>query len=305
MDIQEISVQLQKFADANGINIDAESALENMDAGDFVALNGAIDNSDNRSIMQILQKYSARTNENYNFFSGKIISESEDINHIMSMGVNELVEHYRSIKGSYHDVSHLSLQEMRTLVYEDLASQLTANQISSANNSQQQQQINPQTQAKMKQAELQKNTGNMNVTVPGDQSGTNQVAPVVGIDVGPTPEQTLVVTKNTTQPNQVNVFGLDDVSPIDQNNQNVTEDLDPQEINNQLMAPPAEDRLPSNDSPLTHTEPGIGELIKSISSVESEDNVFGDESPLGNSSQDAENEIIDQILDFCSRMRGR
>lgn len=305
MDIQDIAVQLQKFADSNGIAIDANSALENMDAGDFVALNQAIDNSDNRSIIEILQKYKARTNENYALFGLNMLTESEEFNSVLSMGVNELVEHYRKIPGSYYDVSNLTIQEMRTLVYEDLTTQLQANQIATANTNQQQQQVNPQTQAKLKQAQLQKNTGNMNVTVPGSTTGTDTVAQVVGLDVGPTPDKSLVVTKDASHPNQVQVFGLNDVSPVDSTNQNVTEDLDPQEINNELMAPPSDDRLSSNASPLTHTEPGIGEIIQSISNIEAEDDVFGDQSPLGNSSMDAENEIIAQIIDFCSRMKGR
>lgn len=302
MDIQQTAQELQKFADANGLNMDVNQALNDMDAGDFVEINQAMDNSDNRTIMQVLQKYRARTNENYQYFDGTTLSESEIINMINNMGVDELVENYRSgVMGALHDCSHLTLSEMRTLVYEDLATTLSANQINQRNSTTQQQQMNPQTQAKLKQAELQRNTGNQSfkVSVPGDSSGTSELAPVVGVDVGPTTQQTLVVTKDPQKANQVNVFGLDDVQPVQEAEyeENDSEDV---------MAPPDVVHTGDPSSPFTHENPGMGELYREIGKIEGDDyNTTGEESPEGNEGMDNADEMISQIIDFCSRMRGR
>jgi hypothetical protein len=56
MDIQQAATELQKFADANGLQMDVSSVLETMDAGDYVSLNQAMDNSDNRSILKNFTK---------------------------------------------------------------------------------------------------------------------------------------------------------------------------------------------------------------------------------------------------------
>ncbi|SOK58565.1 hypothetical protein [Yersinia phage fHe-Yen9-04] len=304
MDIQQTAQELQKFADANGLQMDVNQALSSMDAGDFVEINQAMDNSDNRTIMQVLQKYRARTNENYQYFDGTTLSESEEINTINAMGVDALIEAYRdNVHGAFYDCSHLTLSEMRTLVYEDLASTLNSNQISNRNTSTQQTQINPQTQAKLKQAELQQNANNSSfkVTVPGDSTGTSQVAPIVGVDVGQTPQQTLVVTKSNEKPNQVNVFGLDDVQPVQ-------EDDEHDEVESQsVMAPPAKsNNIEQVGSPFTHENPGLGELSREIGRIEGDQyDTSGEESPEGNEAMNNADEMISQILDFCSRMRGR
>ena len=222
MDIQETAQQLQVFADANGLDMDCSVAVNEMDSGDFIEINQAMDNSDNRTIMQILQKYKARLSESYKYFYGDILVESYGLNFINSLAFTDLETFYKMHEPSAFSTNeHLSLAEMKTLAYdvaneenvkmfleskikEDVKSQLTANTIANANNQEQQQQVNPQTQAKMKQAELQRNSGNnaMQVTVPGSQQGTNDVAPVVGVDPGPTPQQTLVVTKDPQKQNR-------------------------------------------------------------------------------------------------------
>ena len=321
MDIQQTVEQLQKFADANGLQVDCSTVVNEMDSGDFIELNQAIDNSDNRTILKILQKYKARVSESYSFFTSNIITESFGLNFINSLNVKQLESFYRKHEpSSLSNNEHLTLAEMKTLAYdvadadkvqafmEDVQSQLTANSITNSNNKQQQTQVNPQTQAKMKQAELQRNSNNnsMKVTVPGNQSGTNTIAPVVGVDPGPTPEQTLVVTKNPQQQNQVEVFGLNDVEPVQQNGQiSMTEELNPMQVNNELMAPNGGHPESGGPSPLTHTQDGIGGIIQAIADIESDNNIHGDESPLGNSSMDAENDIIAQIIDNCSKIRGR
>lgn len=327
MDIQETAQQLQTFADANGLDIDCTVAVNEMDSGDFIEINQAMDNSDNRTILQILQKYKARLSESYGYFYGTVLVESYGLNFINSLGFSDLEMFYKTYEPSAFTTNeHLTLAEMKTLAYdvansenvkafmeskkmkEDVQSQLSANVIANANNKEQQQQVNPQTQAKMKQAELQRNAGNnaMQVTVPGNQQGTDNVAPVVGVDPGPTPQQTLVVTKDPQKQNQLSVFGLDDVNPINQQGQvNMSEDYDPAHINQELMGPGQEQPVSGGPSPLTLTEPGIGEIIHAIANIEADDNVHGDESPLGNTSMDAENDIIAQIIDNCSKIRGR
>lgn len=313
MDIQQTAEQIQKFADANGLQIDASVIVNNMDSGDFIELNQAMDNSDNRQLLQILQKYKARFSESYKYFSGKKLSTNAEVQRINSLSFKKLQECYKkSTDNSFSDNSHLTIAEMKALVFEGLngnpQAQLTANVIANANNKEQQTQINPQTQAKMKQAELQRNSNNnaMQVSVPGNQSGIDQVEPVVGVDVGATPQQTLVVTKNNQKPNEVNVFGLDDVNPIEQNGQvQMSEEFSPQEVNQDVMAPGGGFPESGGPSPLTHTEPGIGGIIQAISDIESEDNVHGDESPMGNDSMNAENDIIAQIIDNCMKIRSR
>lgn len=308
MDIQQTSQELQKFAQAQGIDVDVSSILDTMDAGDFVALNQAMDNSDNRTIIQLLQKYRARVSESYKHFKSTTVMESRNelINKIHNASMAVLENTFKGLGGQ--DADKFSIQELKALIYEDITSNLRANQIVGRNTTTQQQQVNPQTQSKLKQAELQRNSNNnaMQVTVPGNQEGTDAVEPVVGVDIGPTPQQTLVVTKNTQKPNELNVFGLDDVNPVQQNGQvNMSEEYSPQEINQSVMSPP-EDGTPSGGpSPLTHTADGMGEVIQAIAHVEDEDDVYGDGSPLGNESMHKESDIIDQIIDMCQRMRGR
>lgn len=298
MDIQQTAQELQKFADANGLQIDANEALSAMDAGDFIEINQAMDNSDNRTIMQVLQKYKARTNENFQLFNGTVISESPIVIELNSMGINALIDMYREkVPGALYDCSHLTLSEMKTLVYEDLASSLSASQINKTNTATQQTQMNPQTQAKLKQAELQQNSNNsaFKVSVPGDSTGSTQLAPIVGVDVGPTPDQTLVVTKNTEKPNQVDVFGLNDVQPVQED-----------ESSEDVMAPPEQPFRQETGSPFTHENPGLGKLSREIGRIESDEfNTTGDESVEGNEAMNNSDEMISQIIDFCSRMRGR
>ncbi len=318
MDIQQTAVELQKFADAHGLNVDTATIIDNMEAGDFVALNNAMDESDNRTILQLLQKYKARMSESYKYFSSTnskkhIMESSEIISLIDNMSVSELSEAFKK-SNTYGDSSMFSTQELKALCYEDITASIKANQIAKSNNTASQQQINPQTQAKMKQAQLQKGTGNMQVTVPGDQTGTNTIEPVVGVDVGATPQQTLVVTKSGNKPNQVSIFGLDDVSPVDQKNtqgqvaetKELDEEKSPGEINSELQAPKADQDVNlGGPSPLSNTEPGMGEMIHAIANIEKDEDLSGQESPMANSALNQNNDIIDQIIDFCSRMRGR
>jgi len=285
MDIQELSTQLQKFADAQGLNVDVDAILQTMDAGDFVEINQAIDNSDNRSILKILQKYRARAMESYQYFSGSRLIESDELRVIDEMGFNELVENYHSfVQGALHDHSHLSLSEMKALVKEDLTSTL-GNAITNSDN-QNQSTVNPEVQAKMKQAELQKNTGNpnFNVTVP---NGTgSSVEQVLGIDVGSNPNQSLVVTKDPNQANQVQVFGLNDVEPVQEDAMDVLN----------MAVQGADDELKDNvdencEDPALQAEPEMQ------MNPEAEIIVVQDEAPQ-------EDDILSQIKAFCSRLNG-
>lgn len=305
MDIQQTAQELQKFSDANGLNIDINEVLNSMDAGDFIEINTAMDQSDNRSIMKILQKYKARVSETYKYFSGKVLTESKSLNHFMNMGIDELVEHYHQyVTGALSDASHLTLAEMQSLVYEDLTTSLNANQIAARNNSVKQGQVNPQTQQKMKQAQIQQNSNNANfkVSVPGNQNGTTDVENVVGIDAGTSPQTTLVVTKDPNNANEVNVFGLDDIDPVNNGSQvNVQEATDDPDY---VMGPADSDHVEQSSSPLTHTAPSMGELMQAIGNIEDE-NLSGEESVEGNEAMNNQDEVINQIIDFCSRLQGR
>lgn len=311
MDIQQTATELQKFADANGLQMDVAPVLDSMDAGDYVSLNQAMDNSDNRSILTILQKYKSRTQESYGHFGTNLITEDESINIVNDMGTYELIEHYNTIEGMMHGTEHLTLQELKTIVYEDLMSNLRANQVVSRNTTTQQQQVNPQTQAKVKQDDIQRNANNsaFKVSVPGNQQGTQQVEPVVGIDPGPTSQQTLVVTKDQQKPNQLGVYSLDDVETVQQQGQvNVSEEFSPQEINDQVMGQPeGHDNIGGGPTTFTNTAAGMGEIRQAIDDAISAnvEDVSGEQSPLGNDATKAGDDMIDQIIDFCSRIRGR
>lgn len=311
MDIQQTATELQKFADANGLQMDVTPVLDSMDAGDYVSLNQAMDNSDNRSILSILQKYKSRTHESYGHFGANLITEDESINIVNDMGTDELIEHYNTIEGMIHGTEHLTLQELKTIVYEDLMSNLRANQIVGRNTTTQQQQVNPQTQAKVKQADIQRNANNaaFKVSVPGNQQGTQQIEPVVGIDPGPTSQQTLVVTKDQDQPNQLGVYSLDDVETVQQQGQtNIKEELSPQEANDEVMGPPSgHDNIGGGPSTFSNTAAGMGEIRQAIDNAVSSnvEDVSGEQSPLGNDATQAGDDMIDQIIDFCTRMRGR
>ena len=316
MNLQQTTVELQKFADAHNLNIDVSVVLDNMDAGDFITLNSAIDNSDNREIFQILQKYKAQMSESYSYFSTnnvfKHINESSDLrDYVDNMNINQLVEMYKQAF-TYSDVSKLTIQELKTIVFEDnenVLNQFKSSQIAKMNVSQQQQQVNPLTQAKLKQAELQRNANNIKVSVPGNQSGLDTIEPVVGVDAGQTPQQSLVVTKSGTKPNELNVFPLDDVTPVDNQNQStaIREEKSPQEINSEVMGnagmEPTVD--PNTPSPLTKHQPGMGEMIHAIADIEKEDDIYGDESVMANTAQKENDDMVDKIIDYCHRMRGR
>lgn len=311
MDIQQTATELQKFAQANGLQMDVSSVLDTMDAGDFVALNQAMDNSDNHTILKILQKYKSHTNESFQYFSTGALTEDESINIVNDMGMDELVEHYHTIDGMTHGVDHLTIQELKSIVYEDLAANLKANQIVSRNTTSQQQQVNPQTQAATKQADIQRNVNNNNfkVSVPGNQSGQQDLESVVGIDPGPTTQQTLVVTKDQSKPNQLGVYSLDDVNTVQQQGQtNIQEELSPQEANDEVMGPPSgHDNIGGGPTTLTHTAPGMGEIRQAIDAAVSSnvEDLSGRQSPMGNDATVAGDDMIDQIIDFCARIRGR
>ncbi len=308
MDIQQTAQELQKFADANGLQMDVNQALNAMDAGDFVEINQAMDNSDNRAIMQVLQKYKAQMSENYKLFTSNKINESAEVNALNKLTVTELEDFYKEhCSFALRENSHLTLAEIKTLVFdelnEDLTSQLSANQINKQNTAQQQSQVNPQTAIKMKQADLQRNASNTNfkVSVPGNQAGSTELANVVGVDIGPTPDKSLVVTKDPTKANQVNVFGLDDVQPVQ-------EDDEHDEVDNSegaIMSPEQQRSIEQQSSPLTHENPSLGRLSQEISDIEGSEDTSGEESPQGNEGMHNADEILSQIIDFCSRMRGR
>lgn len=95
MDIQQTAQELQKFADANGLHMDVNQALNAMDAGDFVEINQAMDNSDNRTIMQVLQKYKAQMSESYKLFASTKINESADVSALNRLSLNELEAFYK------------------------------------------------------------------------------------------------------------------------------------------------------------------------------------------------------------------
>lgn len=311
MDMQQTATELQKFANANGLQMDVSTVLNSMDAGDYVSLNQAIDNSDNHSILKILQKYKSRTNESYKYFSTDMITEDDSINLVNDFSPDELIEHYHTIDGMVYDTDHLTLRELKSIVYEDLTSNLRANQVVGRNTTTQQQQVNPQTQAKVKQADIQRNANNsaFKVSVPGNQQGTQQIEPVVGIDPGPTTQQTLVVTKDQSQPNQLGVYSLDDVETVQQQGQtNIQEELSPQEANDEVMGPPSgHDNIGGGPSTFSNTAAGMGEIRQAIDNAVSTnvEDISGEQSPLGNDATEAGNDMIDQIIDFCTRMRGR
>lgn len=305
MDIQQTAQELQKFADANGLQMDVSQALSAMDAGDFVEINQAMDNSDNRAIMQVLQKYKARMSESYKLFTSKKINESAEVSSLNALTVNELVGFYKQhCAFALRENAHLTLAEIKTLVFdelnEDLTSTLSANQINKQNTSTQQTQINPQTAAKLKQTQLQQNANNQNfkVTVPGQSSGSTEIEPVVGVDVGPTTDQTLVVTKDPNQSNQLSVFGLDDVEPVQEAefDENDSEDT---------MAPADVAHVEQSGSPFTPEQPSMGQLAQAIGDIEGDENTSGEESVEGNHAMDNADEVLSQIIDFCSRMRGK
>ena len=285
MDIQELGSELQTFADAQGLNVNVDSILQTMDAGDFVEINQAIDDNDNRSILQILQKYRARAMESYQYFNGTKLIESEQLRVIDEMGYNELVENYLAfVNGALHDHSHLSISEMKALVKEDLTATL-GNAITNTDNKNQQT-MDPAAQAKLKQAELQKNTGNPNFNVTVPNGSGSSVEQVLGVDVGSNPEQSLVVTKDPNQANQVQVFGLNDVQPVQEDAMDILG----------MAVQGADDELKDNvdenfEDPTLQPEPEMQV------NPESEVLIVQDEVPQ-------EEDIVAQIMAFCSRLNG-
>lgn len=219
MNIDEIQTELQKFADAHSLNIDVQKVLETMDAGDFVAINSAMDEGDNRTILQILQKYRAQLSESFGLFESTMVPvfhKNALVSEVRSMGIEDLHEHLKHCG----NVSTLSIQEMRTLVYEDITSSLPSSVTQTQVNNPQQDaagQQNPDVAAKLKQQDIQRNSGNTNfkVSVPGT-NGSASVQNVLGVDVGDSPDKSLVVTQDQSKPGQVQVFPMNSVNTVNE-----------------------------------------------------------------------------------------
>lgn len=301
--MNETITELQRFADANNLNMDVSGIVDIMDAGDFIEINQAMDSSNNIEIVKILQKYKARMNENFKFFNSNLILENNStLKTVQDMNMKELSEMFKkSAQGFMFDNSHLSIAELKTLVYEDLSSslqsaqsQIKAGQIAKST-TQNDQQINPQTAAKLKQSDIQKNSGNPNykVQIPGQNGGEAELADVIGVDVGPTTQQTLVVTKDPTNRNQVDVFGLDDIQPIKEDVEKLNE-----------MSPEQSELQNSEGSlsVLSIPNPDMADMIDAVTDISNEPEVTdGSESVQGNSALDNTDEI-DAIINFCQRM---
>lgn len=275
MDLQEMSTELQKFADANNLDMNVSAVLDSMEAGDFVELSQAMDNSDNRTILKILQRYRARAFESFNYFSSTSTpSLNEMVNLINTMGMDEIKLNYnRFVRGALVEMAHLTMQELKTLIFEDITSTLQASQIANQNNATQNSgSQDPAVQAKMKQAELQKASANPNsqVTVPGN-NGSTELEKVLGVDVGPTPDKSLVVTKDPNNQNQVSVFGMNDVEPV-------TEDPVQEEL--PVMEPEIEVQIVPDEAQPEHE--------------------FKDEPEVQNN----QDEVLSAIMDFCARING-
>lgn len=253
MNIDEISVELQKFADAHSLGIDVSKVLEMMDAGDFVAVNSAMDAGDNRQILQILQKYRAQVSESFGLFKTHLVPvyhKNQMVSEVRSMGIEDLHGHLRHMSGT----EHLTIQEMRTLVYEDITSSLpnsiaTQNAQSSQQGADQGGQQNPVVAAKLKQQSLQQNSGNQNfkVSVPG-VNGSTDVQSVMGVDIGDSPEKSLVVTQDTSKPGQVQVFPMNSVNTVNE------DEYDENEI---AMVP--SDEEPEEEVIVLGAEPEMGD----------------------------------------------
>lgn len=295
MNNQELVQELQIFADAHNLNMDVQQAFENIDAGDFITINQAIDSNDNVQIMKILQKYKAQVNENYSkFLSGVNLTES--MNGIKELPIQKLKKLYEKFcKGAISDISHLSTIELQTLVYEDMNTSLAGAQSRAsalANANTMQNQPNIQTQNKLKQNELlQKgNSGNMKVQVPG-QNGNVDITDVVGIDVANNTDQSLVVTKDPNKQGNVEVFSINDVSPVNEE----------QEFQKLLDSIPA---LYENDelSVLTRPFPDWTDVLDEINDISKKPtSLDGQESVLGNDAMDNVDEL-GEIINFCRKM---
>lgn len=253
MNIDEISVELQKFADAHSLGIDVKQVLDMMDAGDFVAVNSAMDAGDNRQILQILQKYRAQVSESFGLFKTHLVpvyNKNQMVSEVRSMGIEDLQGHLRHMSGT----ENLTIQEMRTLVYEDITTSLP-NSIATQNNQNAQQggeqggQQNPVVAAKLKQQSLQQNSGNQNfkVSVPG-VNGSADVQSVMGVDIGDSPEKSLVVTQDNSKPGQVQVFPMNSVNTVNE------DEYDENEI---AMVPT--DEQPEEEVIVLGAEPEMGD----------------------------------------------
>lgn len=310
MDNREIISELQVFADANGLNIDVGSVIPEMDAGDFITINQAMDNSDNVTIMKVLQKYKARLSESFGTFNSIVPSTRESHNFVKNMGRMELHENYkRFCSGALSDSSHLTTPELQTLVFEDMASTLTpvqaqgrANQIARTNQiGQQATTPNAQTANKLKQNDiLQKgNSGHYKVQVPG-QDGQPELTDVVGIDVSPNAQQSLVVTKDPQRQGNVKVFGINDVETVKE-----SEDFDEDFIKLLDSIQPlseGEDLNQEGDlSVLTRPFPDWTDMVDDVTDISRKpESLDGSESVMGNEAMDNRQDYED-IITFCRK----
>lgn len=296
MNMEDIQAELQKFADANHLSVDVAKILDIISAGDFIVLNSAMDQSDNTTILQVLQKYRAQVSESYNAFGNLLLAMTESnamFQEVRRMGSTELHEHYQHCNGATHDTSFLTLQEMQTLVFEDLTTSLTSAQTSGStakpSAAPQDGQQNPVVAAKLKQQSIQQNAGNANfqVSVPGT-NGSSSVQSVLGIDIAQKPEDSLVVTKDPTKANQVQVYSINDVSTVneDESDEEQCVLVQPEEGYEEETPEVDELEVAANDPEVQPESDQFGfEVINDPEPTEEE--------------QDA---TIQQILDFCKKL---
>lgn len=233
----------QKWAKANGMNVSlVESVIDSLEMPDFITLAEALDAKAYDTISQLYNKAHASIMESYDYFRGETINESigqtmsKDEFHkhmIKTMPYDQLCEAYHQLPGSSWSVDNLSLAHLQTLVYEGLGSFTT-----STNNPASQ--FNKPAGAKpstvtptgptptgapndamntteMMPAELMQKQQQLTALQPGEQvqmAGDMAASPmdIQGIDVDDQdPSNTHVVVQDPTNPNELNVVGIEDI----------------------------------------------------------------------------------------------
>lgn len=223
----------QSWADANGIDsVNVEKVLSNMDMSDFLVFTVAIKQKNYDLIGQLYHRASSHMMESYKFFNGTYLLEDcmdKNIQIIDTMSFKHVYEAYQQIPGSTYNVNHLSIAEMKTLVYEafgtikpqgPIAPQNPASQFSGYTTDKQPPAANDGMTPQQKQTQImQAEPGT--VQVQGAQEQPNgsqqpQQMSVQGIDIDEQdPSNTNVVVADPTNPNEVNIMSLDDIKMME------------------------------------------------------------------------------------------
>jgi len=216
----DILSNLKKWFKSNGLNPNnAEKFYDNINAGDLVTLMTAFNNNDLDTVAQIYNKTKAEMSSSYG-----VIKDS-----FSNLRMNDITSLYQRLPISSVRTNHLSESHIRTLIFDSINEGIVSsmNAAKSSTGSVNTPKIQPQNNQQLSnpqntddnemsiQQKQQALTQNKNLKVTTGGIGSEE--DVLGTQFDPSnPQNSLVVVKDPSNQNKVQVLNLNDVNVIDQ-----------------------------------------------------------------------------------------